>query len=143
MSAGLRVLLVEDNPGDVEMVRRALRNHAPPVSLEVAPDGLDALAMLRPAQPRGADEAPDIILLDLNMPRMDGKSLLETLKADAGLRSIPVVMLTSSQSPADIRECYERQASFYVVKPFEGATFTATLRQVIRHWMEVAELPGR
>jgi CheY-like chemotaxis protein len=140
MNTDIRVLLVEDNEGDVELVKRALRRAEKPVSIKVANDGVDALALLR--QTDDAAGPPHIILLDLNMPRMDGRRLLEVLKADPQLKFIPVVMLTSSQSPADIRACYERFASFYVVKPFDVDDFSKTVHRIIDHWRQFAQLPA-
>jgi two-component system, chemotaxis family, response regulator Rcp1 len=130
----LDILLVEDNEGDVEMARRALREAD--CALAVAHDGVAALDLLRKGEAR-----PRIILLDLNMPRMDGRRFLEAVKQDAALKAIPVVMLTSSKSPADIRDCYERHASCYVVKPFGSSQFADTLRQVVRFWSGIGQLP--
>jgi CheY-like chemotaxis protein len=140
MSAQLRILLVEDNEGDVELTQRALRDSERTCTLTVAEDGAAALEQLRASGDAGAAR-PQLILLDLNMPRMGGKRFLEIVKQDAQLKSIPVVVLTSSQSPNDIRECYERHASCYVVKPFDGAEYMHIVRQVIGHWSEVAQLP--
>jgi CheY-like chemotaxis protein len=131
----LDVLLVEDNEGDVEMARRALRDTD--CILSVAHDGVAALEFLA----RADERRPRLILLDLNMPRMDGRRFLETVKQDAALKAIPVVMLTSSKSPADIRDCYERHASCYVVKPFGSSQFADTLRQVMRFWSVIGQLP--
>jgi CheY-like chemotaxis protein len=86
--------------------------------------------------------SPALIFLDLNMPRMDGKKFLEVAKADAQLRTIPVVMLTSSRSPMDIRECYERHANCYVVKPFDGKEFISAVRQIVTFWSGVVQLPA-
>ena len=138
MSVPFRVLLVEDNPGDVLMVRRALRDGTPPVTLAVANDGADALDLLQQA----GEGIPDIILLDLNMPRMDGKMFLEAAKGDARLKAIPVVMLTSSESPGDVRDCYDRHANSYVVKPFEARDYADVVRRIVGHWSEIVRLPG-
>jgi CheY-like chemotaxis protein len=135
----LEILLVEDNEGDVEMTRRAFQGHHPGCTLCVANDGLEALDLLT-GREAGAP-GPRLILLDLNMPRMDGRRFLELAKQDPRLRAIPVVMLTSSKSPADIRDCYERHASCYVVKPFDGKLFADTVRQVVNFWAGVGQLP--
>jgi len=84
---------------------------------------------------------PDIILLDLNMPCMGGKEFLETIKLDPGLRFIPVIMFTSSDAPADIRECYELHASSYIIKPFDIQQYTSTLNQIEKFWTDFVQLP--
>ena len=141
MYRALEILLVEDNEGDVEMTRRALSSSAPSSAITVANNGNQGLDCLN-RQGRFAEaERPQLILLDINMPRMDGKQFLGVVKQDDSLKAIPVVMFTSSQSPADIRECYERQASCYVVKPFDGREYADTLRQVVSFWGGVGELP--
>lgn len=128
------ILLVEDNEGDVEMTRRALRTAEPACHLSVAGNGEQALEFLRLEGGQDSASRPGLILLDINMPRMDGKSFLSAIKADDGLRAIPVVMFTSSESPKDVQDCYERQASAYVVKPFEGPRYADTVREVVRFW---------
>jgi chemotaxis family two-component system response regulator Rcp1 len=141
MRKSLEILLVEDNEGDVEMTRRAVADMKPKCAVSVANDGMEALDFLR-KRGRFADApTPHLILLDVNMPRMDGKKFLEIVKDDPGLRAIPVIMLTSSQSPNDIRECYERQASCYVVKPFDGLEFAEAVRQVAGFWGRLGSLP--
>ena len=133
MKTPLQILLVEDNEGDVEMTRRAFRDE-PACNLSVVNDGVEALEFLSRQGAYADAPSPHIILLDLNMPRMDGRELLEAVKADSKWKSIPVVMLTSSNSPADIRDCYERQASSYVVKPFDGREFGRAIRQAVYFW---------
>ncbi|PZQ56149.1 MAG: response regulator [Novosphingobium pentaromativorans] len=140
-----QILLVEDNEGDVEMTLRAFKTAEPPCSLTVAHDGVHALEILRPEQggtPDSKVHPPQLILLDINMPRMDGKELLEVVKSDARLRHIPVVMFTSSESPNDIRECYERHASCYVVKPFNGKKYAQALHEVVNFWSTTSRLPN-
>lgn len=142
MNGPVRVLLVEDNEGDVEMTQRALRDGKPECTLAVANDGIEALEYLaKSAEPADAG-MPRLILLDLNMPRMDGKRFLDSVKADARFRAIPVVMLTSSESPGDIRECYERQASCYVVKPFDGREFANAVKQIVAFWGTLGRAPN-
>jgi len=139
MKPPFQILLVEDNEGDVEITRRALREA--PCTLSVASDGVEALDFLHKKGGFAAAPTPHLILLDLNMPRMDGKKFLEAVKQDATLKAISVIILTSSQSPADIRECYERHASYYIVKPFDGREFADTVRQVVSFWGGTGRLP--
>jgi two-component system, chemotaxis family, response regulator Rcp1 len=136
----LEILLVEDNEGDVEMTQRALRDN-PSCRLSVANNGMEALDFLHKRGEFSDAPLPNIILLDLNMPRMDGKQFLETVKGEASLKTIPVIMLTSSQSPNDIRDCYERHASCYIVKPFDGKKYFEAVRQVVSFWGELGKLP--
>jgi CheY-like chemotaxis protein len=137
----LNILVVEDNEGDVEMTQRALSRAESPCTLTIANDGLHALDILRPAPGMEAPVPPQLILLDINMPRMDGKELLTAVKSDARLRHIPVVMFTSSESPVDIRECYELHASCYVVKPFNGRQYAEVLHEVVNFWSSASRLP--
>lgn len=137
----LELLLIEDSEGDVEMTRRALRTATPSCRVSVAGNGQQGLECLRREGRFEEVPRPDLILLDINMPRMDGKMFLSEIKADPNFRAIPVVMFTSSESPSDIRDCYERQASSYVVKPFDGGLYAETVREVVRFWGQIAQLP--
>src|SRR4051812_23702478 len=107
MSAPREVLLVEDNEGDIELTQRAFEKNAPFCRLSVVNDGLEALDFLRQRGKFISASLPDLILLDLNMPRIDGKKFLEAVKGDSKTKAIPVVILTSSGAPTDIKECYE------------------------------------
>ncbi len=141
MRASLDILLIEDNEGDVEMTRRALKRAHPPVRLSVANNGDQGLEALN-QQGKYADAArPHLILLDINMPRMDGKTFLGIVKQTDPFKGIPIVMFTSSESPADIRECYEKHANGYVVKPFDGALYADRLREVVNFYGAVGEVP--
>jgi len=142
MTQALEVLLVEDNEGDVEMVQGALENHSPPCNLFVVRDGRAALDYLYKHGDFQSVATPDLILLDLNMPRIDGKILLKIIKQDEQFNIIPVVVLTSSKAPSDIREAYARHANFYVVKPFDGKEFKDAIRQIVRCWTDLAVLPN-
>jgi len=141
MTKPLRVLLVEDNDGDVEMTERAFRDGEPACAISVANNGVEALQFLSKQGNFSDAPTPNLILLDLNMPRMDGKTFLDCVKSDPKLKAIPVVMFTSSQSENDIRDCYERYASCYVVKPFGGKEFVETVQQVVRFWRDLGRLP--
>lgn len=141
MTAPLEILLVEDNEGDVEMTQRAFRGDKPACKISVANDGVEALDFLHKRGHFASAPMPQLIFLDLNMPRMDGKKFLEEAKTDAALKAIPVIVLTSSQSPDDIRSCYARHASAYVVKPFDGKEFTEAVRQIVAFWSSLGRLP--
>jgi len=141
MHAELEILLVEDNEGDVEMIKLAFRDNGPACRISVTNNGMEALDFLHKREKFADAPTPQLILLDLNMPRMDGKRFLEVIKTEAELKAIPVIMLTSSQSPSDIRACYERHASCYIVKPFDVDQFTDTVRQVVVFWSGVGQLP--
>ena len=141
MRTELDVLLVEDNEGDVEMVKLAFRDGTPTCRISVAHDGVEAVDFLHRRGKFADAPTPQLILLDLNMPRMDGKRFLEVIKMEANLKAIPVVVLTSSQSVYDIRACYERQASCYVIKPFDVDEFADTVRQVVEFWSDLGRLP--
>ena len=142
MQSPIELLLVEDNQGDVEMIKLAFRDGTPTCHIWVANDGMEALDFLHKQGKFTDAPMPQLILLDLNMPRMDGKQFLEVVKAEAELKAIPVIMLTSSQSPSDIKACYERHASCYVVKPFDVQEFSDTVRQVVRFWSNLGRLPS-
>ena len=136
----IEVLLVEDNPGDVELFRRGLRAGKISNHLTVAEYGVDALAHLR----RDLGETgrrPQLILLDLNLPDMSGLDILAALKADPGLRRIPVVVMTGSVAETDIVRSYELQASGYVTKPFDPAEFVRTVLIVEDYWLSLVHLP--
>jgi two-component system, chemotaxis family, response regulator Rcp1 len=139
LSAGggeVHILLVEDNPGDVRLVRESLRESGLPHRLTVATDGVEALERLRGA------ERPDVILLDLNLPRKDGREVLAEVKADSGLRSIPVVVLSSSDAQDDVAAAYALHANCYVTKPVDLDQFLEVVATIQRFWMGVAKLPS-
>ncbi|MCW5589734.1 MAG: response regulator [Legionellales bacterium] len=137
----LEILLVEDNEGDVEMTRWALKNSQPPCHLHVVNDGAEALDFLYKNGDFANAITPDLIFLDMNMPRMKGKELLSKIKADPQLKSIPAIVLTSSQAPADILESYEHYASGYIVKPFDSQEYQNTLKQMVSFWGALVVLP--
>jgi CheY-like chemotaxis protein len=141
MPQPLDILLVEDNEGDVEMVRGALEDHTPRCNLSVAKDGREALDYLFKHGHFDSVVTPHLILLDLNMAGMDGKILLKIIKQDEQLQTIPVIVLTSSKARADILEAYARRANCYVVKPFDGKEFTSAIRQTVDFWGSLALLP--
>lgn len=135
------ILLAEDNPGDVRLTREALRDTSISHHLYVVPDGVEALAFLRHQAPYTAAPQPDLIILDLNMPRMDGRRVLALLKSDASLRRIPIVILSSSQNDADIQSAYELQANCYITKPTDLDQFISVVKEIEEFWAVTAELP--
>jgi CheY-like chemotaxis protein len=142
MTQPFEVLLVEDNEGDVEMVRQALRDTMPACNLSVASDGTEALDCLFKQGNFRNVVRPNLILLDLNMPRMDGKEALKVIKGDDRVKAIPVVIFTSSASPSDIQESYAHHANCYVVKPFDGDEFRIAITDVVSFWRDLALHPS-
>ena len=140
-SASTEVLLVDDSPGDVRLIVEALCKASQAISLHVAGDGVEALAFLRHEGVYEDAPRPDIILLDLNMPRMDGRELLALLKADASLRTIPTVILTTSDAPDDVLTGYQLQANCYLTKPIELDRFEALVRSINEFWLTSVVLP--
>jgi CheY-like chemotaxis protein len=131
------ILLVEDDPGDVILVREALANPPSGRSIEVARDGVEALARLRdPAQP-----LPDLVLLDLNLPRKDGREVLAEIRGDPRLRMLTVVVLSTSEAHLDIARSYELHANAYVTKPVELESFRRVVREIDHFFLAVAKLP--
>lgn len=140
-SVPIEVLLVEDNPGDVRLTREALIEGKVRNNLSVVPDGVEALAFLR-REGRYAEAArPDVILLDLNLPRKDGREVLEEIKADPALRSIPVVVLTSSEAERDIARAYALHANCYITKPVDLDQFITVVKSIEDFWFTIVKLP--
>jgi CheY-like chemotaxis protein len=137
------ILLVDDNPGDVRLTREALGGGTVAVNLSVVGDGTEALAFLRRQGRHAEAPRPDLVLLDLNLPGMPGLELLAEIKADGGLRRIPVVVLSSSAAPDDVRRAYELQASCYVTKPGDLDQFLRVVRSVQHFCLTVAKPPPR
>jgi two-component system, chemotaxis family, response regulator Rcp1 len=142
MQTSIEILLVEDNEGDVEMTQRAFRDREGACNISVADNGRVAIDFLHKKENFAGAPTPHLILLDLNMPCLDGKGFLETIKQESQFKAIPVVVLTSSQSPADIRDCYERHASVYVVKPFDAIEYMDIVRKIICFWRTIGQLPS-
>jgi CheY-like chemotaxis protein len=139
----LDILLVEDNPGDVVLTRQALAEQSAPHRLSVAADGEEALAFLRRHGRHAVAPRPDLILLDLNLPRKDGRAVLTELKSDAALKRIPVVVLTSSAADEDVVKCYDLHANCYITKPVDFSRFVDVIGTVMRFWFSVATLPPK
>lgn len=141
--ANLEVLLVEDDPGDVLMVQEVFEDHGLSGHLTVVSDGADALAYLRGEGEHEGAARPDVVLLDLNLPRMSGREVLEQIKADPDLQAIPVVVLTTSAAEEDVVRAYAAHANAYVTKPVDWEDFTAAVRRIGHFFGDVARLPGR
>jgi CheY-like chemotaxis protein len=140
----IEVLLVEDDPGDVQLTKEAFEEHKVRNRLTVVSDGVDALAYLRRDPVVYPDAVrPDLILLDLNLPRRDGREVLEEIKGDPELRRIPVVVLTTSQADEDIMRSYNLHANAYVTKPVDFDRFIAVVRQIDEFFVSVVKLPPR
>jgi len=137
----IEILLVEDNPGDVRLTQEALRDGKVRNSMHVAADGVEALAFLR-RQGRYANASrPDVILLDLNLPKKDGREVLAEIKTDPDLRRIPVVVLTTSEAEEDILRAYNLYANAYVAKPVDLDKFIAVVKSIEDFWLEIVKLP--
>jgi two-component system, chemotaxis family, response regulator Rcp1 len=134
----VEILLVEDNPADVRLTEEALSEGKVANVLRVAEDGVVALEMLR----RKDVPAPDLILLDLNLPRKSGQEVLREIKDDPDLRRIPVVVLTTSSAERDILRSYELHANCYITKPVDLAQFLTVVKQIDDFWLTVVRLPG-
>jgi CheY-like chemotaxis protein len=140
-SPPIDILLVEDNPGDVELTREALHDTKVHMRLSVVTDGVEALAFLRRQGPYADAPRPDLILLDLNLPKKDGRGVLAEIKDDPALRQIPVVILTSSQAEQDILRAYQLHANCYVTKPVDLDQFVTIVRSIEQFWFTIVKLP--
>jgi chemotaxis family two-component system response regulator Rcp1 len=137
----ITVLLVEDSPGDVRLTQEAFRESAPSIRLHVASDGEEAMAFLNREAPHTGAPRPDFILLDLNLPKMDGREVLARIKMDDDLKSIPTIVLTTSEAEADILKSYQLQANCYLSKPVRLDEFEAIVKSVNEFWLTKVRLP--
>jgi CheY-like chemotaxis protein len=135
------VLLVEDSPGDVRLTREAFRDANQSIRLHVAADGVEAMAFLRREGVYVNAPRPDLILLDLNLPKMDGRQVLALIKADSKLKTIPTVVLTTSELEADVATSYQLQVNCYLSKPAQWDTFAKLVKSVIDFWLTKVKLP--
>lgn len=137
----IEVLLVEDSPGDVRLTREALREANTAVHLHVASDGVEAMAFLRREGSHARAPRPDLILLDLNLPRMDGREVLAQVKSDDDLKTIPTIILTTSEAEADIVKSYQLRANCYLSKPVQLDAFESLVKSINDFWLTKAKLP--
>jgi CheY-like chemotaxis protein len=137
----VQLLLVEDNPGDVRLTQEAFRDANGSVRMHVASDGVEAMAFLRREGAHVESPRPDLILLDLNLPRMDGREVLSLIKADGTLRTIPTVILTTSDADADIIHSYELNANAYLKKPVTLEAFDSLVKSISDFWLTNVILP--
>lgn len=143
MTLPIHILLVEDNPGDVRLTKEALRDAKMINELHTVADGMEALAFLRREPPHASAPRPDLILLDLNLPKLDGRGVLSFVKSSSELRSIPVVILTSSDAEEDVARSYDLHANCYVRKPVELQSFLDVIQAIDDFWVSVVRLPRR
>jgi CheY-like chemotaxis protein len=137
----IEILLVEDNPGDGRLTQEALKDGKVRTTLHVVKDGVEAVRFLRREGPYSEARRPDLILLDLNLPRMDGRGVLAEIKRDEQLRRIPVVVLTSSEAEEDILDVYGENANCYITKPVEFEEFMKIIRSIKDFWLTIVKLP--
>jgi chemotaxis family two-component system response regulator Rcp1 len=137
----VQVLLVEDSPGDVRLTQEAFREANTSLHLHVVADGVEAMAFLRHEGANGHVPRPDLILLDLNLPKMDGREVLAQIKADESLKTIPTVILTTSEAEADILKSYQLQANCYLSKPGQLDAFESLVKSINDFWLTKVKLP--
>jgi CheY-like chemotaxis protein len=137
----IRVLLVEDSPTDLLMTREALERSKLRIEIHAVEDGVKTMEFLRRTGKYSNAPRPDLVLLDLNLPKKDGREVLAEIKADPGLKSIPVVILTTSKAEEDIARAYQSHANCFITKPVGFANFNEVMRSIERYWFAVATLP--
>jgi chemotaxis family two-component system response regulator Rcp1 len=139
--ATINVLMVEDSPGDVRLTQEAFREANLDIRVHVATDGVEAMAFLRHEGPNAKSPRPDLILLDLNLPKMDGREVLAQIKNDDDLKTIPTVILTTSDAEGDIVRSYQLQANCYLSKPVELEAFETIVKSINDFWLNKVKLP--
>ena len=135
------ILLIEDNPGDVRLTQEAFKEGKKDVTLEVVTDGIEALKFLRKEGPYAEKQIPDLILLDLNLPKWDGREVLKEIKNDPSLRRIPVIVLTTSNAGTDILNSYDLHANCFINKPIDFDNFFNIIHKIEEFWLSTAILP--
>ncbi|HYD63609.1 MAG TPA: response regulator [Noviherbaspirillum sp.] len=139
----IEILLVEDNPGDVRLTREALKDAKVANTLHVVEDGVSALDFLFQRPPYADAPRPDLVLLDLNLPRKNGREVLGEIKSDNGVKSIPVVILTTSRAEEDVLRAYNLHANCYITKPVDFTQFTTIVRTIEDFWLSIVTLPPK
>ena len=140
-SMAIKILLVEDNPGDVRLTQEVLKDFKVSNTMDVVRDGMEAMAFLRKKGEYADAHLPDLILLDLNLPRKDGREVLAEIKADKDLKRIPVVVLTTSNAEQDILKAYNLHANCYIAKPVDLNQFIHVLKSIEDFWFSIVKLP--
>jgi len=138
----IEVLLVEDSPADVRLTKEALKEEKLHITLQVVTDGVEAMRYLRQEGKYAQAVRPDLILLDLNLPKKDGREVLKEIKGDENLRSIPVVILTTSKSEVDIIKAYDLHANCYITKPLDLNQFSMVVKSIENFWLTIVKLPA-
>lgn len=139
----IELLIVEDNPADVYLLEKTLKASKSPINIHLAVDGEQALAFLHREGDFADALRPDVILLDLNLPGIDGREVLAEVKQDAELKTIPVIVLTSSNAEADVHRSYELDANAYLTKPLDLDRFAHLVEAIEQFWFQIVKLPGR
>ena len=138
----VKILLVEDNPGDVRLTKEALKEGKVSINLSVVGDGVEAMAFLRREGEYADAIRPDMILLDLNLPKKSGREVLQEVKADPNLRRIPVVILTTSGAERDVADTYDLHANCYITKPVDLGQFIKVAKSIEQFWLTIVTLPS-
>jgi two-component system, chemotaxis family, response regulator Rcp1 len=141
-SRAIEILLVEDNPGDARLTLEAFKEGKVINNLSVVSNGVDALSFLRREGQHANASVPDLVLLDLNLPKMDGREVLAAIKDDASLKSIPVVVLTTSASQDDVSRAYGHHANCYITKPVDLDQFLRVVQSIESFWLSLVRLPS-
>lgn len=141
-SRPVEVLLVEDNPGDVRLTQEAMKDGRVLVNLTVAADGVEAMEILKRSGIHASKPRPDLILLDLNLPKKNGREVLEEIKADDVLKRIPVIVMTTSKAEQDVHKAYNLNANCYVTKPVDLDDFLNVVRSIEDFWLTIVTLPN-
>ncbi len=137
----MEILLVEDNPGDARLAAEAFKEGRVQTHLHVVQDGIEAMSFLRRQGPYEVAPRPDLVLLDLNLPRKDGREVLAEIKQDSALRRIPVIVLTTSQAESDVTRSYDLHANCYIVKPVDFDRFIDVVKGIEDFWCSLVKLP--
>jgi chemotaxis family two-component system response regulator Rcp1 len=136
------VLLIEDNPGDVRLTKEALKDAKLKIHMHVVGDGMEAMAFLRKQGKYASSPRPDLVLLDLNLPKKDGRQVLAEIKDDTDLKRIPVVIITSSKAEEDVLKSYNLHANCYVTKPLDLDQFITVVQSIEQFWLTIVKLPN-